>query len=100
MMFRDVLMLISESPAEHGVFDTHKETPRQVFCSVRTVGMREAYQALSNGLHPSFVFIMSDYGDYQGEKIVEYQGARYRVIRTYRNNQAIEITVEEATVDA
>lgn len=100
MLFRDVISLISENPAAHGVFDTITETSRQVFCSVRSVGMTEAYTALSNGLNPQFVFVLSDYADYQGEKICSYNGTRYRIVRTYRNNQQIELTVEEATHDA
>lgn len=100
MIFRDVITLISENPAAHGVFDTTSETSRQVLCSVRSVGMTEAYTALSNGLNPQFVFVLSDYTDYQGEKICSYNGTRYRIVRTYRNNQQIELTVEEATHDA
>lgn len=99
MMFRDVITLVGENPAAHGVFDNYTPTSRQVFCSVRSVGMSEAYQAMSNGLHPQFVFVLSDYGDYEGEKIVLYNNVRYRVIRTYRNNQSIELTCEEATND-
>ena len=100
MVFRDILYLISETPAAHGVFENKLETARQVFCSVRSVGMSEAYQALSHGLHPQFVFTLSDYTDYQSEKICEFKGTRYRIVRTYRNNQGIELTVEEVTHDA
>lgn len=100
MMFRDVITLVSESPAAHGVLDEITETQKQVFCTVRSVGMSEAYQAMSNGLHPQFVFILSDYADYDGEKVAIYNGKRYRVIRTYRQNQGMELTVEEATIDA
>ena len=100
MLFRDVLNLIAENPAAHGVFDSVSETSRRVFCTVRSVGMSEAYTAFSNGLSPEFVFILSDYSDYNGEKICEYQGTRYRIVRTYRNNQGIELTVEEVTHDA
>ena len=98
MMFRDVLNLIGEAQPR-GAFDEYVPVSRQVFCSVRSVGMIEAYQAMSHGLHPQFVFVLSDYTDYEGEKICEYKGVRYRVVRTYRNNQGIELTVEEATVD-
>ena len=99
-MFRDVITLVSESPAAHGVLDEITETQKQVFCTVRSVGMSEAYQAMSNGLHPQFVFVLSDYADYDGEKVAIYNGKRYRVIRTYRQNQGIELTCEEATIDA
>ena len=100
MMFRDVITLVSESPSAHGVLDEVTETQKQVFCSVRSVGMYEAYQAMSNGLHPQFVFVLSECGDYNGEKIVIYHDKRYRVIRTYQQNQGIELTVEEVTIDA
>lgn len=100
MMFRDVITLVSESPAAHGVLDDITETQTQVYCSVRSVYMNEAYQAMSNGLHPQFVFVLSDYADYNGQKIVLYNGKRYRIIRTYRQNQGIELTAEEATIDA
>lgn len=99
MIFRDVITLIGESQP-HGVLDDPVETSRQVYCSVRSVGMTEAYTAMSHGLHPEFVFLLSDYGDYQGEKVCEYKGTRYRIVRTYRQNQGIELTVEEATIDA
>ena len=99
MMFRDVITLVSESPAAHGVLDDVTETQKQVFCSVRSVGMTEAYQAMSNGLHPQFVFVLSECADYNGEKICVYNNTRYRIVRTYRNNQGIELTAEEVTVD-
>lgn len=100
MNFRDVLTLVSENPAAHGVFDNVTETQKQVFCTVRSVGMNEAYQARANGLHPQYVFVLSDFADYAGEKICIYNNVRYRIIRTYRNNQGIELTVEEVTIDA
>lgn len=99
MIFRDVITLICETQP-HGVLEDVTETSRQVYCSVRSVGMTEAYTAMSNGLHPEFVFLLSDYGDYQGEKILEYNGKRYRIVRTYRQNQGVELTAEEATIDA
>ena len=99
-MFRDIITLVSETPAAHGVLDDITEKQTQVFCSVRSVGMNEAYQAMSNGLHPQFVFVLSECGDYNGEKIVIYHGKRYRVIRTYQQNHGIELTVEEVTIDA
>lgn len=99
MMFRDVLTLIAEDPKAHGVTEKPKETGRTVYVTVRSVGMNEAYLALSNGLQPQFVFALSDFSDYAGEKICEYNGTRYRIVRTYRRNQGIELTVEEVTVD-
>ena len=55
---------------------------------------------MSNGLHPSFVFKLTDFADYNNEKICVYNGVRYRIIRSYRRNQGIELTAEEVTIDA
>lgn len=99
MTFPDVLTLIAEAQP-HGVLESVTETQRQVYCTVRSVGMNEAYTAMSNGLHPSLVFDLTDYTDYNGEKVCEYKGVRYRIVRTYRQNQSIELTVEEVTIDA
>lgn len=95
-----VLTLIGETPEAHGIFEDHTETERTVFCTIRSVGYQEYYRALANGLHPSFVFTLADYAEYQGEKICEFEGVRYRIVRTYQTGGAIELTVEEVTVDA
>jgi len=99
MWRRSVLTLISESPEAHGIFETHTESKRVVFCEVRSVGYQEYYRALEQDLHPTMIFRIADYAEYQGEKICEYDGVRYRIVRTYIDNAAIELTVEEATVD-
>lgn len=99
MLFRDVLTLIGEQPKAHGISDEPTKTERTVYCTVRSVGYNEAYQAMANGLQPQFVFSLTDYADYEGEKICVYNGVRYRIIRTYRKNQGIELTVEEVTID-
>ena len=52
-------------------------------------------------MHPAFVFVLADYAEYQGEKVCVFNNVRYRIVRTYITpQQTIELTVEEATVDA
>ena len=100
MMRSDVITLIAESPEAHGIFDPPTESERTVFCYVKSVGFREYFEALSQSLHPSFVFVLRDYAEYHGEKVCTYHGTRYRIIRTYITMQnTIELTVEEVTVD-
>ena len=78
-----------------GRFDSPIETPRDVYCTVRSVGMREAYEAMSHGLRPEWVFELTHSFEYQGEKLCEYRGVRYHVLRTYITEaDGIEITVE------
>ena len=101
MIRQDALYLVAESPAAHGVFDKPEETQRIVYCAVKSVGYQEYYKALENNLRPAFVFVLNDYAEYNGEKIAVYHDVRYRIVRTYITaRQTIELTVEEATVDA
>ena len=65
---------------------------REVFCKVRSVGMREFYQAQATGLKPEIVFELSDYLEYENETHVIYNGETYRVLRSYRKGLTIELT--------
>lgn len=100
MVRADVLYLISESPEPHGVFEKVTSAKRMVFCTVRSVGMNEIYQAKGHEIELEYVFDISDYAEYDGEKIVEYNGKLYDVVRTYVNGQKIEITVKRRDEDA
>lgn len=78
--------------------------PRVVYCKVRSVGRTEFYQASQNDMHPSFVFILSHYKDYMGEKDLLYtdwtgREKRFSIVRTYRTGDSIELTAEEKVED-
>lgn len=99
MVRADIITLISDSPAAHGVFGSHDETLRDVFAEVRSVGMKEAYTAMSQGLNPAYTFVLQLAEDYSGEREIIYRQERYRVIRTYQSGDGVEITVERARSD-
>jgi hypothetical protein len=97
MLHADVLTMIAETPAARGAFDAQTETRRTVLCTVRSVGMREAYEAMGHGLHPEWVFVLAHDFEYQGEKRCVYHDQEYRVIRVYVTEaDGIEITVERS----
>lgn len=101
MMRSDAIYLVAEDPQAHGVFDEPVETQRMVYCSIKSVGYQEYYRALEQDLRPALVFVLRDYAEYKGEKICVWNGIRYRVVRVYITaQQTVELTVEEATVDA
>lgn len=100
MICDDVIYLISENPVAHGVFDGSTETKTMCYCRVNSVTRSEFYRARENGLEPLYTLVLSEYADYNGEKILEYNGKRYRVIRSYVKNHAVELTVGEVTADA
>lgn len=99
MVRADVIELVSESPEAHGIFDTPTETTQKTYCTVRSVGMREYYEAKGAGLEPEIVFHLADSDDYGGEKIVIWNGDRYRVVRTWLQGDGIDLTCERATND-
>lgn len=72
---------------------------REVFCGIRSVARSEFYQAEATGYKPELVFVLADYYDYEDETLVEYDGKRYRVIRTYRTGQALELVVTKASAE-
>lgn len=69
------------------------ETTRDVFAKLGSIGQKEFYQAHAVGLQPEIKFVLADYLDYDGEELVQHNGQRYRVLRTYRKGQELEITV-------
>ena len=91
-----MIYLIAETYTQNTLLQwVTTETKRMVYCDVRSVYRSEWFEAGRNGLQPAFVFAM--FGpDYEGEKIVEYNGKRYGVYRTYQGKtDTIELYVEE-----
>ena len=99
MICDDVIYLVSEDPQAHGVFEARQETEKMCYCKVNSVTRSEFYKARENGIQPLYAFVISEYADYNGEKILIYKDKRYRVIRSYVKNHAVELTVGEATAD-
>lgn len=62
------------------------ETAREVFCQVYGITRSEFYSAATADLHPELTIRLSDFMDYEGEDLVEHEGVRYSVIRTYRDS--------------
>lgn len=95
MIRSSTVTLITGTPEPRGVFQMPVDEGREVYCDVQSVGMREAYEAMAHGHHPEWVLVLSDYGEYQGERICLFEGARYRIMRSYvRPDYRIELTLE------
>lgn len=75
------------------------ETTREVFCELRSIGMREFYAANATEYHPEAKFVLADYLDYDDETLAIYNGTLYRILRTYRVGQELELTVERAPAE-
>ena len=76
---------------------TTKEDKRTVFVQPRGVYASEFYNAAQLGLKPSLTLYMTNRNDYQGEKVLEFDGKDYSVIRVDWNAQrdGISLICEE-----
>lgn len=68
-------------------------TDRQVFVMPRGVYNAEFYNAAQAGLHPSITFELTNRADYNGERLIEWEGKLYNVIRTDWNAQRDKISL-------
>jgi hypothetical protein len=89
------LTLIGETIEEDEIGNQRPvETRTTILCSVKSVGRNDFYSGAAAGLRPEYVFTVHAY-EYGGERIVEFEGKRYRAIRTYQTGtEEIELTVE------
>ena len=97
MIRADVIQLVTENPEAHGVFETPESSSTQVFAEIRSVTRSEAYNAKSAGLEPEYIFRLTDYADYYGQKKCLWNGVSYKISRAYVDGQAIELTVQKET---
>lgn len=97
-MFDSVITLKKETNTVNEYGDTVQTfTERTIFAEVKSIGQTEFYQAQAVGLKPEIKFVIADFADYQGEKILSYKpfGASmaedYTILRTYRTKINLEI---------
>lgn len=94
-MYNDVITLLSIEEEPNDIGDLVETITRtEVFAEVRSIGMKEKYEALAVGLKPELTFVLADYYDYDNQEAVEYNGIRYKVLRTYqKRTRELEIVV-------
>lgn len=74
-------------------------TRRMVYVQPKSVYNSEFYNAQIIGLHPSITLTLANREDYEGEKLVEFEGKTYNVIRADWKAQrdSITLVLEEQT---
>ncbi len=101
----DILTLISNEYGEDAELNQILTGEgRTVFCQVSSVGRSEFYQAAQADMHPEYIFTLSNFRDYEGEKLAKYTdwlGKEHilYITRAYRipGEDSIELTAEERT---
>jgi hypothetical protein len=96
----DELTLIAETTAENrvnknGFAVKPEESPRTVFCNKKSVGYSEYFKSQQTGklVEAKYEVHKADYG---GEDVVEVNGRRYFVLKTYDTGiDTIELTLTD-----
>lgn len=87
------LIATQKSQNDYGVWE-ETQTSRDVFCQVESVTRAEFFEGGRNGLNPEFRMSMFS-GDYNGERLLMYNGNTYSIYRTFiAKNDIIELYVE------
>lgn len=99
-MNNDIIKLVKTTTTTNQYGDVIRtDSERSVYCKVMSISQSEFYQAQAAGLKPEIKFVISDFLDYQGEKILKYKPyagteEKYSIIRTYQNGLSLEITAK------
>ena len=97
MVRADTVTLLGEHPGAHGVFDAPELTRRTLYCEVKSVSQTEVYQARATGLNPEYRLVLTHSFEYRGEKLCEFRGVTWEIIRTYMTEtDGIELTIQRS----
>jgi len=96
MTFDHELVLIGHEFIQDEIGNWKKvPVKKTVLCGLKSVTRSEFYSAAQTGLRPSNVFVVHGY-EYNGETEVEFEGEKYKVIRTYSVSfEEMELTCEK-----
>lgn len=99
MLFSDVINLVKISNYKNEYFDiVQAETKRQVYANKKSIKMSEFYQAQVVGMKPELIFEIWA-NEYEGEEYIEFDGIKYKIIRTYMKNvDILELVVSKGVI--
>lgn len=94
-MYESVAILKSSGTPTYDEYgnESIQYTDKEVYVIPRTVFNAEFYSAAQAGLHPSITFDIANRADYDGEKLIEFEGCLYNIIRTDWNAQRDQISL-------
>lgn len=91
----NVISLITETKTKDALGIYHTDLlKRDVFCNITSVTASEFFDGGRSGFNPEYRMTMFS-GDYNGEKVLEYNGQAYAIYRSFiRGTDTIELYVE------
>lgn len=94
-MYEDIAILKGEPVATYDSYGNENisYTDTTVMVRSRSVYQSEFYNVAQLGLQPTLALIINNRADYQGQKLVEYRGVLYDIIRADWSNGRDTITL-------
>lgn len=94
-------VLIAFNPEAHEAGSAPPVIRRTVKCTELSVGMQETYQAMGQGLRAEKKLLIPYDLDYQGERVLDYQGKRWDVIRSASGEvNGVTLTIQPQNINA
>lgn len=91
-MYNEVIFLTTTKRDTNEVGDSIETLVKTMrFAQLKSIGQSEFYQAQAQGLKPEIKFVLADYLDYDNQEEVIYNNFRYKVLRTFRSGNELEI---------
>ena len=95
-MFNDIAYLCSETITQDEYLnEVVAFQEREVFVQAKSIRASEFYQAATTDFRPEITLVLADYYDYEGERIVRYDGKLFDIVRTYENRNRLELTLQQ-----
>lgn len=88
------LLRVEQETDESGTQHSIIASTRPVYCRISSVSIKESYAAQAIGHNPELRAILAEAADYEGETYAVYNWNVYKVLRTYQNGLAVELTLE------
>lgn len=94
MQYQEIIYLVSivEGVDSIGNILPTSETSKKCYAKVQSVRTNEFYNAVENGLTPSFEFVVKKL-NYNGEEFIDYNGERYQLIRVVEPKNKFDIVL-------
>lgn len=96
MLYDDITLIKQTISTDTIGNELATESSRVVFAEVDSISQSEFYAAANTDLNPDLKFVVF-FDDYEGEALVEFQGVRYWIYRTYRAGDYMELYAERKT---
>lgn len=91
---KGVITLIAETVTVNALrIEETTETRSDVYADIDSISQSEYFAAQDADLNPEYRFRVF-FADYHGEKLVEFEGERFSVYRTFRSSDRVELYTE------